>query len=125
MLHTRRRRSARGSTSLVVATDLTANASDQGELPVLLDAVQEMFDAQLGDFRNSLADAGFTATSGTMKDLERAAALTGMWRRMADGRASQFAIAREIMENTSEDPHTVAWWQTAGDAGRNGRITNP
>ena len=31
---------------LVVATDLTANASDQGELPVLLDAVQETFDAQ-------------------------------------------------------------------------------
>ena len=31
---------------LVVATDLTANASDQGELPVLLDAVKETFDAQ-------------------------------------------------------------------------------
>ena len=30
---------------LVVATDLTANASDQGELPVLLDAVKETFDA--------------------------------------------------------------------------------
>ena len=31
---------------LVVATDLTANASDQGGLPVLLDAVKETFDAQ-------------------------------------------------------------------------------
>ena len=29
---------------LVVATDLTANASDQGELPVLLDTVKETFD---------------------------------------------------------------------------------
>ena len=31
---------------LVVATEVTANASDQGGLPVLLDEVQERFDAQ-------------------------------------------------------------------------------
>ena len=41
---------------LVVATDLTANASDQGELPVLLDAVKETFDAQP---ETVLADAGY------------------------------------------------------------------
>ena len=40
---------------LVVATDLTANASDQAELPVLLDAVKETFDAQP---ETVLADAG-------------------------------------------------------------------
>ena len=31
---------------LVVATEVTANASDQGELPGVLDAVQETFDVQ-------------------------------------------------------------------------------
>ena len=41
---------------LVVATDLTANASDQGELPVLLDAVKETFAAQP---ETVLADAGY------------------------------------------------------------------
>ena len=41
---------------LVVATDVTANASDQGGLPVLLDAVQERFDAQP---ETVLADAGY------------------------------------------------------------------
>ena len=45
---------------LVVATDLTANASDQGELPVLLDAVKETFDAQ-----PATVLARGTATSGT------------------------------------------------------------
>ncbi len=52
---------------LVMATDLTANASDYGELPVLLDTVEETFDAQPATV---LADAGCwptrgTATSGT------------------------------------------------------------
>ncbi len=35
-----------GDHQLVVATDLTANASDQGALPVLLDEVKKTFDAQ-------------------------------------------------------------------------------
>ena len=35
-----------GDHQLVVATEVTANASDQGGLPVLLDAVSETFDAQ-------------------------------------------------------------------------------
>ncbi len=41
---------------LVVATDVTANASDQGGLPALLDAVSETFDAQP---ETVLADAGY------------------------------------------------------------------
>ena len=46
---------------LVVATDVTANASDQGGLPVLLDAVQERFDAQP---ETVLADAGVLQRAG-------------------------------------------------------------
>ena len=46
---------------LVVATDLTANASDQGELPVLLDAVKETFAAQP---ETVLADAGYCKRAG-------------------------------------------------------------
>ena len=41
---------------LVVATDVTANASDQGGLPVLLDQVEERFDVQPATL---LADAGY------------------------------------------------------------------
>ena len=41
---------------LVVATDVTANASDQGELPALLDEVEERFDMQPD---TELADAGY------------------------------------------------------------------
>ena len=45
-----------GDHQLVVATDVTANASDQGGLPALLDAVSETFDAQP---ETVLADAGY------------------------------------------------------------------
>ena len=48
---------------LVVATDLTANASDQGELPVLLDAVVRRAAAVL-------ADAGY-CNERDLKDLEK------------------------------------------------------
>ncbi len=41
---------------LVVATDVTANASDQGGLPALLDEVEERFDVQPDTV---LADAGY------------------------------------------------------------------
>ena len=51
---------------LVVATDLTANASDQGELPVLLDAVKETFAAQQ---ETVLADAGY-CNERDLTDLE-------------------------------------------------------
>ena len=52
---------------LVVATDLTANASDQGELPVLLDAVKETFAAQP---ETVLADARY-CNERDLTDLEK------------------------------------------------------
>ena len=52
---------------LVVATEVTANASDQGELPVLLDAVQETCDAQP---ETVLADAGY-CNERDLTDLEQ------------------------------------------------------
>ena len=52
---------------LVVATDLTANASDQGELPVLLNAVKETFAAQP---ETVLADAGY-CNERDLTDLEK------------------------------------------------------
>ena len=45
-----------GDDQLVVATALTANASDQGDVPVLLNAVAETLDEQPGTV---LADAGY------------------------------------------------------------------
>ena len=51
----------------MVATDLTANASDQGELPVLLDAVKETFAAQP---ETVLADAEY-CNERDLTDLEK------------------------------------------------------
>ena len=51
----------------MVATDLTANASDQGELPVLLNAVKETFAAQP---ETVLADAGY-CNERDLTDLEK------------------------------------------------------
>ena len=51
----------------VVATKVTANASDQGELPVVLDAVQETFDAQP---ETVLAGAGY-CNERDLTDLEK------------------------------------------------------
>ena len=52
---------------LVVATEVTANASDQGELPVVLDAVRETLDAQP---ETVLADAGY-CNERDLTDLEQ------------------------------------------------------
>ena len=52
---------------LVVVTEVTASASDQGGLPVLLDAVQETFDAQP---ETVLADAGY-CNERDLTDLEK------------------------------------------------------
>ena len=73
---------------LVVATDLTANASDQGELPVLLDAVQEMFDAQP---ETVLADAGY-CNERDLKDLEK----RGVDGYVAPGREGKQTAARDL-----------------------------
>ena len=51
---------------LVVATEVTANASDQGELPGLLDEVRERFDAQP---ETVLADSGY-CNERDLADLE-------------------------------------------------------
>ena len=73
---------------LVVASDLTANASDQGELPVLLDAVQEMFDAQP---ETVLADAGY-CNERDLKDLEK----RGVDGYVAPGREGKQTAARDL-----------------------------
>ena len=73
---------------LVVATEVTANASDQGELPVLLDAVQEAFDAQP---ETVLADAGY-CNERDLTDLEK---------RGVDG---YVALGREGKQTRSHDP---------------------
>ena len=73
---------------LVVATDLTANASDQGELPVLLDAVKETFDAQP---ETVLADAGY-CNERDLKDLEK----RGVDGYVAPGREGKQTAARDL-----------------------------
>ena len=73
---------------LVVATDLTANASDQGELPVLLDAVKETFDAQP---ETVLADAGY-CNERDLKDLEK----RGVDGYVAPGREGKQAATRDL-----------------------------
>ena len=73
---------------LVVATEVTANASDQGELPVVLDAVKETFDAQP---ETVLADAGY-CNERDLTDLEK---------RGVDG---YVALGREGKQTGSRDP---------------------
>ena len=55
-----------GEHQLVVATEVTANGSDQGGVPMLLDAVKETFDAQP---ETVLADAGY-CNERDLADLE-------------------------------------------------------
>ena len=55
-----------GEHQLVVATDVTANASDQGGLPVLLDEVEERFDTRP---ETVLADSGY-CNERDLADLE-------------------------------------------------------
>ena len=77
-----------GDHQLVVATEVTANASDQGGLPVLLDAVSETFDAQP---ETVLADAGY-CNELDLVDLET---------RRVDG---YVAAGREGKTATTRDP---------------------
>ena len=76
-----------GEHQLVVATEVTSNASDQGELPVLLDAVEEQFDVQPNTV---LADAGY-CNERDLADLET---------RGVDGYVS---VGREDKAVTSRD----------------------
>ncbi len=76
---------------LVVATGLTANASDQGELPVLLDTVNETLDAQPATV---LADAGY-CNERDLTDLER----RGVDGYVAAGREGKQAVTRNLEEH--------------------------
>ena len=73
---------------LVVATDLTANASDQGELPVLLDAVKATFDVQPATV---LADAGY-CNERDLTDLEK----RGVDGYVAPGREGKQTATRDL-----------------------------
>ena len=72
----------------MVATDLTANASDQGELPVLLDAVKETFAAQP---ETVLADAGY-CNERDLTDLEK----RGIDGYVAPGREGKQTATRDL-----------------------------
>ena len=69
----------------MVATDLTANASDQGELPVTR---KETFDAQP---ETVLADAGY-CNERDLKDLEK----RGVDGYVAPGREGKQAATRDL-----------------------------
>ncbi len=73
---------------LVVATAVTANASDQGALPELLDAVAETLDAQV---ETVLADAGY-CNERDLTDLE-ARGIDGY---VAPGREGKQAVTRDL-----------------------------
>ena len=70
-----------GEHQLIVATELTSNANDQGAMVGLLDEVEETFDAQP---ETVLADAGY-CNERDLSELERGVS-TGMWRRGGRGR---------------------------------------
>ncbi len=84
-----------GEHQLVVATEVTANASDQGGLPLLLDEVAETVGEQP---ETVLADAGYS-NERDVADLKRGAS-TGTCRWGARGRrrgpATRSSIARRI-----------------------------
>ena len=73
---------------LVVATEVTAKASDQGALPVLLDAVNETLGAQP---ETVLADAGY-CNEGDLADLEQ----RGVDGYVATGREGKQAAKRDL-----------------------------
>lgn len=78
---------------LVVATGVTANASDQGGLPVLLDAVAESFDVQPDTV---LADAGYC----NERDLT-ALETRGVDGYVATGREGKQAATRDPQKQTA------------------------
>ena len=73
---------------LVVATDVTANASDQGGLPALLDEVEERFDVQPDTV---LADAGY-CNERDLAELET----RGVDGYVATGREDKQVAARDL-----------------------------
>ena len=95
---------------LVVATDLTANASDQGELPVLLDAVAETVGEQPATV---LADAGYN-NERDLLDLETRG-IDGYVAHGREGKAArvqdpeQYPAANRMAEKLSAPPGRAAY----------------
>ena len=77
-----------GEHQLVVATEVTANGSDQGGVPMLLDAVKETFDAQP---ETVLADAGY-CNERDLADLET----RSINAYVATGREGKTAATRDL-----------------------------
>ena len=77
-----------GEHQLVVATEVTANASDQGRVPMSFDAVKEMFAAQP---ETVLADAGY-CNEGDLAELET----QGIDAYVATGREGRTATTRDL-----------------------------
>ena len=77
-----------GEQQLVVATDVTANASEQGGLPALLDQVEERFDTQP---QTVLADAGY-CNERDLADLET----RGVDGYVAAGREGKAVTGRDL-----------------------------
>ena len=82
-----------GEHQLIVATELTSNASDQGEMTGLLDEVKETFDAQ----PETVLPA--TAMSGTCRSSKRGVS-TGMWRRGGRGKRQRAATRTRTRRHT-------------------------
>ena len=76
---------------LLVAADVTANASDQGRLPVLLDQVRERFDAQP---ETVLADSGY-CNERDLADLET----RGVDGYVAAGRENKTVTGRDLKKH--------------------------
>ena len=92
---------------LVVATDLTANASDQGELPVLLDAVKETFAAQP---ETVLADAGYCNERDLTPRPGRAGSLRGS--RCGAGARQGMQERRRLPVIGRPIRRRLAWWRS-------------
>ena len=96
-----------GEHQLIVATELTSNASDQGKMMGLLDEVKETFDAQ----PETVLPA--TAMSGTCRSSKRGVS-TGMWRRGGRGKRRCAATRTRTRRHTG---WSRSWRHQRGGSG--------
>ena len=96
-----------GEHRLVVATELTSNASDQGKMMGLLDEVKETFDAQ----PETVLPA--TAMSGTCRSSKRGVS-TGVWRRGGRGKRQCAATRTRTRRHTG---WSRSWRHQRGGSG--------
>ena len=94
-----------GEHQLIVATELTSNASDQGEMTGLLDEVKETFDAQ--------PETVLPAMSGTCRSSKRGVS-TGMWRRGGRGKRRRAATRTRTRRHTG---WSRSWRHQRGGSG--------